>query len=280
MNSILDRVLQAARQLGASDVHLKAGLPPIFRIKGDLRTVRDVPPADPRRAADLRARHHERPPARDLRAPLGRRPGLRHQRRRPLPRQRLPAARRRRHGHAADSARRAALPETEPAGRSAGPGRFRARHGAGHRRHRVGQVDHARGDGRLHQLETCLPHRHHRGSDRVRVQGSPQRDQPARDRLRHDVVRQGAARGAAPGPGRDLRRRDARPRDHRDRDAGRRDRAPAGVDAAHARRRRDHQPHRVGLHAAPAGAGAAAAGRRAQRRRSRSGWSSAPTARG
>src|SRR3954451_23543539 len=44
MNSILDRVLQAARQLGASDVHLKAGLPPIFRIKGDLRTVKDVPP--------------------------------------------------------------------------------------------------------------------------------------------------------------------------------------------------------------------------------------------
>jgi twitching motility protein PilT len=44
MSSILDRVLQAARQLGASDVHLKVGLPPIFRIKGDLRTVRDVPP--------------------------------------------------------------------------------------------------------------------------------------------------------------------------------------------------------------------------------------------
>ena len=44
MQLVLDRVLQAARQLGASDVHLKAGLPPIFRIKGDLRTVRDVPP--------------------------------------------------------------------------------------------------------------------------------------------------------------------------------------------------------------------------------------------
>ena len=40
---VLDRVLAAARQLGASDVHLKAGLPPIFRIKGELRTVRDVP---------------------------------------------------------------------------------------------------------------------------------------------------------------------------------------------------------------------------------------------
>jgi twitching motility protein PilT len=44
MHAALDRVLQAARQLGASDVHFKAGLPPIFRIKGDLRTVRDVPP--------------------------------------------------------------------------------------------------------------------------------------------------------------------------------------------------------------------------------------------
>lgn len=43
MSQILDRVLSAARQLGASDVHLKAGLPPIFRIKGDLRTVKDVP---------------------------------------------------------------------------------------------------------------------------------------------------------------------------------------------------------------------------------------------
>jgi twitching motility protein PilT len=44
MTTVLDRVLQAARQLGASDVHLKAGLPPIFRIKGELRTVKDVPP--------------------------------------------------------------------------------------------------------------------------------------------------------------------------------------------------------------------------------------------
>src|SRR6185436_9276500 len=44
MNTVLDRVLAAARQLGASDVHFKAGLPPIFRIKGELRTVRDVPP--------------------------------------------------------------------------------------------------------------------------------------------------------------------------------------------------------------------------------------------
>jgi twitching motility protein PilT len=42
MSQVLDRVLAAARQLGASDVHFKAGLPPIFRIKGELRTVREV----------------------------------------------------------------------------------------------------------------------------------------------------------------------------------------------------------------------------------------------
>ena len=44
MNEIFDRVLQAARKLGASDVHLKVGLPPIFRIRGALRTLKDVPP--------------------------------------------------------------------------------------------------------------------------------------------------------------------------------------------------------------------------------------------
>jgi twitching motility protein PilT len=44
MNDIFDRVLQAARKLGASDVHLKVGLPPIFRIRGALRTLKDVPP--------------------------------------------------------------------------------------------------------------------------------------------------------------------------------------------------------------------------------------------
>lgn len=43
MLTVVNRVLAAASRLSASDVHLKVGLPPIFRIKGDLRTVRDVP---------------------------------------------------------------------------------------------------------------------------------------------------------------------------------------------------------------------------------------------
>jgi twitching motility protein PilT len=53
MSQILDRVLATARQLGASDVHLKAGLPPIFRIKGDLRTIPDVPPLPPERISEF-----------------------------------------------------------------------------------------------------------------------------------------------------------------------------------------------------------------------------------
>ncbi len=52
-NEVFDRVLAAARQLGASDVHIKAGLPPIFRIKGELRTVRDVPPLSKEAIADF-----------------------------------------------------------------------------------------------------------------------------------------------------------------------------------------------------------------------------------
>jgi twitching motility protein PilT len=43
MVAVIEKVLAAATRLGASDIHIKAGLPPIFRIKGDLRTVRDVP---------------------------------------------------------------------------------------------------------------------------------------------------------------------------------------------------------------------------------------------
>jgi twitching motility protein PilT len=43
MDSFFDRALAAARRLGASDVHLKPGQAPILRIKGELRTLSDVP---------------------------------------------------------------------------------------------------------------------------------------------------------------------------------------------------------------------------------------------
>ena len=46
MDSIFDRALAAARQLGASDIHLKPDLRPILRIDGELRTLktRTCPP--------------------------------------------------------------------------------------------------------------------------------------------------------------------------------------------------------------------------------------------
>ena len=39
MDSFFDRALAEARRLGASDVHLKPGLPPILRVDGELRTL-------------------------------------------------------------------------------------------------------------------------------------------------------------------------------------------------------------------------------------------------
>jgi twitching motility protein PilT len=44
MNAKLNRMLAAARKVGASDVHLKVGQSPILRIKGQLRSVKDAPP--------------------------------------------------------------------------------------------------------------------------------------------------------------------------------------------------------------------------------------------
>jgi twitching motility protein PilT len=46
MDSMFDRALATARQLGASDIHLKPGMEPVLRIDGELRTLRnpDVPP--------------------------------------------------------------------------------------------------------------------------------------------------------------------------------------------------------------------------------------------
>ena len=41
MDSLFDRALAAARQFGASDIHLKPGLKPILRIHGELRTLHD-----------------------------------------------------------------------------------------------------------------------------------------------------------------------------------------------------------------------------------------------
>ncbi|MBW2123830.1 MAG: type IV pili twitching motility protein PilT, partial [Deltaproteobacteria bacterium] len=42
----LNQILMEALNVSASDVHIKVGLPPIFRVNGSLRFVRDVKPFD------------------------------------------------------------------------------------------------------------------------------------------------------------------------------------------------------------------------------------------
>jgi len=51
MDSLFDRMRATARQLGASDIHLKPGMPPILRIDGELRTLRN--PDMPEMSRDL-----------------------------------------------------------------------------------------------------------------------------------------------------------------------------------------------------------------------------------
>jgi twitching motility protein PilT len=43
MDTFFDQALAAARQLGASDLHLKAGLQPVLRVGSDLRRLKDAP---------------------------------------------------------------------------------------------------------------------------------------------------------------------------------------------------------------------------------------------
>ncbi len=44
MLKMLDQILSVAKRIEASDVHLKVGLPPVYRIRGELLTVRELPP--------------------------------------------------------------------------------------------------------------------------------------------------------------------------------------------------------------------------------------------
>src|SRR6185436_6901391 len=99
-------------------------------------------------------------------------------------------------------------------------------------RHRLGQVDLARGEDRLPQRELARPHHHHRGPGRVRAPAQELPDHPARGRRRHRVVGGGAQEHPAPGARRDPDRRDSRARGDGARGGLRRDRPPGARHAA------------------------------------------------
>ena len=183
----------------------------------------------------------------------GSRPGLQRPRARPVPLQRLPAARHHRHGaprHSRAGARH----------RCSSACRRCCRRIAAEERGLV-LVTGTTGSGKSTTLAAMVDYINNTRSAHIITIEDPieylHRDssvdhQPARDRRRHAVVRLRAAQRAAPGPGRHSRRRNARHGDDRDRAARRRNRSPGVLDAAHARRDRNHQPHHLGLPAAPA----------------------------
>ena len=113
----------------------------------------------------------------------------------PLPRQLLLPAGQRRAVAARDPARDPVVRRAAAAARVRvllqPPAGSRARD----RPDRLGQVDDARVDDRLHQRAPRVPHPHDRGPDRVRAPAQGRRRQPARGRLRHRLVR---ARRCAP----------------------------------------------------------------------------------
>ena len=94
----LNEILQIALRGGASDIHLKAGLPPMFRVDGSLVPLKDgkrLPPEEVARMAfgimnEFQKEKFKSTNEVDLAYGV---PGPR-----PLPRQRLPAARHHRRG--------------------------------------------------------------------------------------------------------------------------------------------------------------------------------------
>ncbi len=161
---------------------------------------------------------------------------------RPLPGQRVRAVARRRRrlpDHSVEGALARGAQRAEGVRRDGEPA---ARAHPVHRPDGLGQVDHARGDGRPRELEHVRAHPDDRGPDRVHARVEEVPDQPARAGAAHAVVPERAAQRAARGPGLHPGRRNARPRDHPPRADRGRDGPPRVRDAAHELGRQDDRP--------------------------------------
>ena len=266
----LDAILRRAVELGATDIHLKEGQPPILRRDGDLG-------ADGRRAAARARRPRGRARGRvrrcrrrGSRLPEHRRPRHRvHSRRAAaLPRQRASASAARSRSPSASS-RSTCRPSTE-LDLPPGVARLAEEHRG------LVLVTGATGSGKTTTLAAMIDHINRTRQqhivtieDPIEILHADQRlhRQPARGRARHRVVRAGAPACAAPGPRRDPDRRAPRRRDRADRAPGGRVGPPRPLDAAHGRRRRDDRPHDRVLPGREAAADPLDPGRRPARRR-------------
>ena len=215
--SPIDRLFVAMLQLGASDLHLCVGIaradserrPHPGARSEHARSHRGIP-----EAAD-RTDHARRQPRRvcgEARYRLR----LRSAEPRQVPRERVcrsQGARRRvsrhpvRNPHGGEAGPFAAHPE--PLQAEQGPR-------AGDGSDRIGQVDDALRDDRLHQPHARRAHHHDRRSDRVRAPEQQVPHQPARGAHAHRLVQGGAPGGASRRSGHRARRRAAGSRDRGD----------------------------------------------------------------
>ena len=177
MQELLKRVVERK----ASDLFITANFPPAIKIDGEIRPQMERA-LTPEQSAHAGARHHERSPDQGIRRHQGMQFRDRAARHRPLSRQRLRAAGPRRLRDPPDQRQDPHLRGAGPAADPEGSGAVQARPGDRGRRHRLGQVDHAGLDARLPQRQDPRPHRHHRGSGRVRAPAQGLRDHPPRGR--------------------------------------------------------------------------------------------------
>ena len=181
----LEQLLEDMVQRKASDLHITAGVPPEFRIDGSDHAV-GVRGADARGHGAARLQRALGRAAQDVRDHEGAGLLVRHQGPVALPRQRVPAARRRVDGHPPDPVRDHVVREARPAAsrcatsRTAHKGLVLVTGPTGSR-----QVDDARRDDRPHQQRRGRPHHDDRGPDRVHPPPQEVHRQPARGRRRH-----------------------------------------------------------------------------------------------
>ncbi len=196
----LNRLLRHVVEVGASDLHLKIAQPPIVRRDGTLRPARGLAAARVGTARRGRADRGRVRPAPPRRVSRERRAGYRLPAGRPaaLPRERVPPARRELVRIPRDPGRRPHLRAPPASARRAATGRVPPGPDPRDRRHRCGEDDHARVDGRSHQQDPSPAHRHDRGPDRDPPCGRGLHRQSARGRARHRLLRRrrSAARSA------------------------------------------------------------------------------------
>ncbi len=196
---------------GASDLHITAGLPPQFRVDGAIQAS-NFPVLTPEATPPARLQRPDRRAAEALRERQGAGLLVRRAGPQPLPRERLPAARRAPRWRSARSRTDPRISRSSGCRRSCACSSSRPQGlilvtgptGSGKSTTLATMVDHI-------NREHGRAHHHDRGSDRVRPPAQEVHRQPARGQHRHRLVPAGAQVRAAPGSRRDPDRRDARP---------------------------------------------------------------------